>query len=301
PNMVHIFGKNYVTAAATHYAISNSIPLLIELCNEMSSTQVHVPFPIRFFLNLSPKDKFKYVCISERLKRVCLSEGISEENLWCRPNPVDENKFFPVSSEQKLELRKQITGWGADVRLLCYVAKVIPRKNHIMLIDVIEKLPDNYRLFMGGPTVSSGIEHERDSALVEKIKQEISERKLNSKIIFKTGFFKNIDQLYKMSDVYLFPTKEEGLGTPLLEAVSCAVPVVANTIDGITDTWIENGRNGYLSKLDPDDFALKIIKAECIPRCNLLEAARKMINIAGISAIDQEYINIINSMASSEQ
>jgi glycosyltransferase involved in cell wall biosynthesis len=33
-----------------------------------------------------------------------------------------------------------------------------------------------------------------------------------------------------MADVYMFPTKEEGLGTPMLEAIACGTPVVANNI-----------------------------------------------------------------------
>lgn len=290
PDLIHIFGKNYLTTAALVFAISHSIPAMIELCNEMDSPDFYIPIPSRFFIHSTPTKNFKYVCISERLKNVCLKNGVPENNIWCRPNPIDEKKFFPVSDNKKLEIRQRITGLGGDVKLLSYVAKIIPRKNHLFLLDVIEKLPENYTLFIGGPTVVSGMEFQRDSSLLHKIETEIQNRNLSQRVIFKTGFFNNIDEIYKMSDIYLFPTEKEGLGTPLLEALACGTPVVANKIKGITDIWIENGKNGFISELNPDSFAEKISLAEKIPYSTRLAEAEKILSKASCKVIDELYI-----------
>lgn len=289
-DLIHIFGKSYVTTAALVFAISHSIPTVIELCNEMDSPDFYVPIPSRFFIRSTPIKNLKYVCISERLKNVCLKNGVPENNIWCRPNPIDEKKFFPVSDNKKLEIRQRITGLGGDVKLLSYIAKIIPRKNHLFLLDVIEKLPENYTLFIGGPTVVSGMEFQRDSSLLHKIETEIQNRNLSQRVIFKTGFFNNIDEIYKMSDVYLFPTKQEGLGTPLLESIACGTPVVANKIEGITDIWIENGKNGFITELIPDSFAPKILLTEKIPYSTRLAEAEKILSKASCKVIDELYI-----------
>ncbi len=296
PDLVHIFGKSYVTTAALSYSVQKSIPILIELCNEMKTPFFHIPFPSSLITKVKPITSYKYVCISERLRAVCLKNGVAEENIWCRPNPVDESKFFPISESQKIEIRRRITGLGADIKLLSYVAKIIPRKNHLFLLDVMERLPKEYRLFIGGPIVKSGIEHERDSALLSKIKHEIFIRKLSDRVFLSTGFFKNIDELYKMSDVYLFPSMEEGLGTPLIEAVACGTPVVANKISGISDVWIKNAVNGFVLELNPARFAEKVQEACRIPRETRIIEADKILKIASTDRIDNEYMNIINEL-----
>ncbi len=292
PDIVHIFGKNYVTTAAVVFCVSNSIPILIELCNEMDTPDFHIPFPSRLFINSTPTEKFKYVCISERLKNVCLNNGIPERRIWCRPNPVDEKKFFPVNTKEKFEIRQQITGLGAEVKLLSYIAKIIPRKNHLFLLDVIENMPKNYKLFMGGPAVAKGLEFERDAALIRKIENEIQDRNLSQRVIFKTGFFKNIDEIYKMSDVYLFPTKEEGLGTPLLESIACGTPVVANKIEGITDVWIKNGENGFISELNSESFTEKIMQASSIPQDIMRSQSESIKSVSGTDTIDTRYLDL---------
>ncbi|HPN84109.1 MAG TPA: glycosyltransferase family 4 protein [Victivallales bacterium] len=298
PGLIHIFGKSYVTAASLNYGIANSIPTLIELCNEMISPAFYVPFPSNIFAGIKPSEKYKYVCISERLKNVCLNNGVPEGKIWCRPNPVDEKKFYPVSSKEKIEIRRKITGWDESIKLLCYVAKLIPRKNHLFLLHVIEKLPDNYRLFIGGPSVESGVEFERDSALICEISKKLKEKKLEEKVKFLPGFFPNIDEIYKMSDVYMFPTKEEGLGTPLLEAVACGIPVVANRIKGISDVWIKDEKNGFVSDLNHEEFSEKIKLACEFSERQKLEESQKILTIAGTEAIDKKYIQTIKDLGS---
>ena len=60
--------------------------------------------------------------------------------------------------------------------------------------------------------------------------------------------------------MFLFPSKAEGLGTPLLESQACGVPVISNFIKDITDTMIVNDIGGYFLELDAKKWALAIQK-----------------------------------------
>lgn len=51
--------------------------------------------------------------------------------------------------------------------------------------------------------------------------------------------------LYAKCDVWLFGSRAEGFGLPILEAMACRTPVVA-TRSGAAPDLIEDGRNGYL-------------------------------------------------------
>ncbi|MGB8646326.1 MAG: glycosyltransferase family 4 protein [Anaerolineae bacterium] len=66
---------------------------------------------------------------------------------------------------------------------------------------------------------------------------------------------------YAASDLFAFPTRYEGFGIPLLEAMACRVPIVSTRIP-VIDEIIQDGENGALSKLNnPDDLAAKMIGA----------------------------------------
>jgi len=62
---------------------------------------------------------------------------------------------------------------------------------------------------------------------------------------FKRGLpEKDLWGLYAVADVYLQPSKAEGLGMPVMEAMACGIPVVATDTGGLHEL-LDNGR-GYL-------------------------------------------------------
>jgi len=260
PDLIHIFGKNNVTAAAIHYANAENIPLLIELCNEMPSPLQHIPFPYKTWISGEANTKHVYVCISERLKRMCISSKVPETNIWCRPNPIDEGIFRPVSSEAKRALRKKLAEFALNDKLLVYIAKYKHIKNHRFLLEVLARLPKTFKLIIGGPLAEKGPFKKESDAIVSAIKNDIERLNLKPRVKMISGFQNNVHEYYQMADAYLFPTKEEGLGTPMLESIASGIPVVVNKIEGITDVWVENGENGFILSLEPRIFAKAIIE-----------------------------------------
>lgn len=297
PDIIHIFGRNYVTASAAEFARKNNIPLIIELCNDMDSPFQYVPFPARLFASAALPEKYLFVCISPRLEKVCLKAGIAQDRIWCRPNPVDEKRFQIVSKEKKYALRKKLSGFDTNKKLISYIAKFKRSKNHIFLIEVMKQLPEDFVLFMKGPLVESGPLAEKDREVVRELQEKIHANGLSSRVKLEVGFCENVEEYYQMSDIYAFPTKHEGLGTPLLEAIASGIPLVANLIPGITDYWIQNGRNGYISKLDVKEFAKKILASLSIPEEVLKLSSSEIISKCGTTVIDNEYIKLLTRLS----
>jgi len=294
PELIHIFGQNFVTSAALNYANDYNIPVLIELCNEMDTPHHYIPFPFKYFISGMPPEKYCFISISECLKKMCLHNGIPEDKIWCRPNPVDEDLFKPIQEKEKYALRKTLTPFDSDDIVVSYVAKFRESKNHIFLLKVLLQLDEKYKFVITGPMAEFGPEVESCHNLFADMQNFIKENKLENRVMLTSGFVHNVDEFYKLSDVYAFPTKNEGLGTPMLEALACGVPVVANLIPGVTDYWIENNRNGFVSELIPELFAENIIKASNFPENIRIQEARKIINVAGTEAIDSQYWSLIN-------
>ena len=293
-NLIHIFGNNWVTASTITFAKIIKKPFIVELCNCYAPTRQYEPWLFRTILGERFPENTVKVCISERLRQLCERYGY-KENVWSRPNPVDEKKFF-IDKENKMKFRKKYTSFGADDILLTCVSYFIPRKNQIFLLDVMRRLPEEYKLLLAGPTVKSGPLYKRDSDYLKSIKDKIIEYRLESRVQLEARFIDNIDEYLKMSDAFLFPVTDEGLGTPMLEAISCGIPVVANRIPGVTDSWIEDGKTGVLSDLNADEFPEKVRKVSEIYPTVLKQKRDEVISHCSTEVIDEEYFRLIKNV-----
>ena len=73
------------------------------------------------------------------------------------------------------------------------------------------------------------------------------------------GLVDNVGDYLKAFDIFLFPSRHEGLGSILLDALDFGLPVIATDVGGIPEI-IENGVNGFLVKPDAiDDICESIL------------------------------------------
>ena len=116
-------------------------------------------------------------------------------------------------------------------------------------------------------------------------------------MVLTKKFLENMDEYIKLSDVFLFPTWNEALGTPVLEAQACGVPVVANLMKGSTDYWIKNNIGGFaIEKFDDEIWAEKIKLALKIPSETLRYNSFKILKIASAKNIDAEYFKRLQAI-----
>ena len=92
-----------------------------------------------------------------------------------------------------------------------------------------------------------------DGPLKEEIMNRVKAEQLEKHISF-LGFRKDVPQLLKSLDVFLMTSKTEGLGSVILEAFACGVPVVATTAGGIPEI-VKNGETGLTVNIG-DETAL---------------------------------------------
>jgi glycosyltransferase involved in cell wall biosynthesis len=292
-DVMHLFGSDPVTASALLWAQIFNRPTIVELVTEMPHPYPYLPFPLKLFFSTKRFKQTQIIVISERLRRLCEEYGI-QERVWCRPNPIDESRFFPEPN-RKTYYRKVYTPYQDNDVVLLNVGKFIPIKNQIFLVEAMRHLPENYRLLLMGPFTEGGPEYKRDTAYMENIRSRIESYHLSHRVRIQIGFVQMIDHFLKLSDLYLFPSITEGLGTPILESTACSTPVVATEIAGITDRWIEDGVNGFSVTRDPEIFANAIQKAVQIPLATRLAAAERILSVAGYRVIDPQYQNLIQS------
>jgi glycosyltransferase involved in cell wall biosynthesis len=60
------------------------------------------------------------------------------------------------------------------------------------------------------------------------------------------GATHDIQDYFRAADVFVLPSRREGLPVALLEAMSCGLPCIASRLPGSTDGIITDGENGVL-------------------------------------------------------
>lgn len=144
---------------------------------------------------------------------------------------VDTAVFHPVSPEEKLRLRRRYH-IPEDLPVVFHAGHLKPGRN----IGVLSKLSPEYFVLLA---VSSVTESERDPALSRALKDRPNTRIIDS-------YVPCIEELYQLSDVYVFPVEEElnCIDTPLsvLEAAACDLPILTTPYGELE---VFRGREGF--------------------------------------------------------
>lgn len=158
---------------------------------------------------------------------------------------IDTNKFS--SSKINRSEKREELGVSNDKIVILSVGELNENKNHEVVIRAIANIgnPNLQYLICGvGPLESH----------LKSIAKEVGvESQVNL-----LGFRSDIAEICKSSDIFVFPSKREGLGLAALEAMASGLPIITSNIHGINDYSID-GKTGYkCNSNDVDDFAEKI-------------------------------------------
>lgn len=148
---------------------------------------------------------------------------------------VDGKRYYSVSQEEQLEIRKQF-GYADGQKIILCVGELLPNKNQQMIIyamqKIIKKYPDAQLLLAG-----NGPEKENLENLIKSLR--LTE---NVKML---GYVTNLQEYQKIADVSVSCSKREGLPLNIVEAMLSGTPVVASVNRGHREL-IKNGENGFL-------------------------------------------------------
>jgi glycosyltransferase involved in cell wall biosynthesis len=298
-DLVHTFGNSWAVGYLTWYFAKHNKSVLRELCNDVPSPY----YPKRFqgiMKSIFNSKKSMVVAISPMLEKMAKQHLV--KNIWQRPNPVEINKFSLELKEKKYLLRKKITHFDDKDIVLASVANFSQRKNQNFLIHILSLLPKKFKLVLagvmhddteGGRQGRSNISSE---SYLNQIRDDIIKFDLESRVIIKTGFVEDPQNFMALADVYLFPSKHEGLGTPILESQVCGTPVISNHLPGISDYWIKDGVGGYSCILEPQLWINRIMDSLKISEEVLHKNSKNILSYASSDIIDQEYFDLLNQL-----
>jgi glycosyltransferase involved in cell wall biosynthesis len=152
------------------------------------------------------------------------------------------------------------------------VAAFVKEKGHEILVTAFAKLLPQFPKCM---LLLPGEGPERN-----KLLETVRRLGLESVVKFP-GFVPDIKSVYAATDLFVFPSHEEPLGSSLLAAMAHGLPVVAFSRGGVPEV-VEDGKNGLLVKdLDPIALSAAITRLLSNPAeaRRLGETARENISL----------------------
>ena len=103
-----------------------------------------------------------------------------------------------------------------------------------------------------------------------------------------------VPRYYKSADICVFPSRLEGFGIVILEAMASGIPIIASNTGGIREI-ISNGKNGMLFKPGDADALSKAILAlyqDLDLRKKISQAALKTVTEYNWENIAERYISL---------
>jgi len=173
-----------------------------------------------------------YIAISRKIKEVLVNDGIPDQRIFVVPSGVDPHRFIQATGGHlvsEFDIRE-------NQKVVINVAHLAGHKGQNYLVQaiphVLAKLPDT-RFFIIG-----------QGELMDALKATASELGLKRELIF-TGFRSDVADFYKIADLFVMCSVQEGLGTAVLDALALAKPVVATNTGGLPEI-IQDGKTGRL-------------------------------------------------------
>lgn len=132
-------------------------------------------------------------------------------------NAIELDKFA-YNEQVREKIRKQYHIENKYV--LGHVGRFCYQKNHDFLIDIFEKVHEKEKdavlLLIG------------EGELEDQIKAKVHRLGLDESVIF-AGTCNNVNEMYQAMDVFVFPSRYEGLGMVAIEAQTASLPVICST------------------------------------------------------------------------
>lgn len=214
------------------------------------------------------------------------------KNVICLPNfltyPQLERNFpSSILEQNKTVFRNQIE-ISKNAKILLFIGSIIHRKGVDLLVNVFvelsKKFNDLYLVLIGPNNISESTGIDED--FVKNLRKIINENDLTQQVIW-LGMVRDrvkIVDLLHSADIFVFPTRNEGLGNVLIEAGAARLPVVTSFLSGITDEIVKEGVSGYLVEPERSDLF-----AEAIKKLLLDDDLRKKMGEAGRSIVLEKF------------
>lgn len=238
-----------------YHGLSNELPLNIRKAGVPSVVTIHdviyrtLPYCYKpadrkiydFKYGASCRNATRIIAISECTKRdIMRFYRVPEEKIdviyqGCHPS------FAPAADRDALGSdRDTIRDLRLPDRYIVQVGTIERRKNALLSVRALAAINDK-----DIPLILVG----RPTSYLDEVMEEAQNKKIDHRIIIRSDIpFSHLPAVVRNASVALYPSRYEGFGLPVLEALSCGTATIA-----ATGSCLEEAGGDAAIYVDPDD------------------------------------------------
>ncbi len=216
-----------------YHGLSNELPLNIRQAKNVKSVvTVHDLIFLRYPAYYPWIDrkiyayKFRKACehadmviaISECTRRDIISYfHVPETKIRVIYQGCDASFAQTVSPEKKQEVRQK---YDLPAHYILNVGSIEERKNVLLAVKALPHLPPHIHLVILG----------RRTSYADRVEAFIRSHRLDERVTIRSGVpFADLPAIYRQAEAFVYPSRFEGFGIPIVEALRSEIPVVAAT------------------------------------------------------------------------
>jgi glycosyltransferase involved in cell wall biosynthesis len=164
----------------------------------------------------------RVIAISQAVADVLLSDGIRQDRITVVHSGISLDLTRRTA---RLGIRDRL-GLSREARIAANVAALVPHKDHANLIDAAKILE---RRFPDLHWVVAGQGRLRDQLATQIVRLGLGER------VHLIGHVDEPARLTADADLFVMSSREEGLGTSVLEAMALGIPIASTSAGGLPE------------------------------------------------------------------
>lgn len=139
-------------------------------------------------------------------------------------NGVDTERFLPISSQEKRQLRARL-GWSESEKVLVMVGRLSRGKDPLLVLRSVNyllscgALKDSFRLCLVG-----------DGPLKKKCQRRCKKNRSLADHVRLVGFSKEVENYVRASDAAISASQSEGFGLNVIESIVSGLPTATTDI-----------------------------------------------------------------------
>lgn len=236
-----------------YHGLSNELPIGIHKTGIRSVVTIHDLIFLRYPEYYTAIDrkiynfKFRYACqvadrivaISECTKRDIMHfYHIPEEKIDVVYQGCDPQYSVRVDDARKAEIQKK---YNLPEKFILNVGSIETRKNLMLAVQALKNVPSDVHLVAIG----------RKTPYVDEIMNYVKENDLSGRVhLIHNLPHKDLPAIYQLATMFVYPSRFEGFGIPIIEAMYSQLPVIAATGSCLEEAGGENSL--YVG---PDDIS----------------------------------------------
>lgn len=174
---------------------------------------------------------------------------IDSNKIEVKKPPISKIFNQTINEQEKNRVKEK---YHLPDNFILYLGNLEPRKNIYTLIRAFAAILDSTFYFLDSNLVIAGGKRER-----KKLEKLVRDLQIADKVKF-LGYIPEEDKkaLYHLAKLFVYPSFYEGYGYPVVEALSCGLPVITSHTSSLTE--IKSDRIIFVNPYDINDLAAAI-------------------------------------------